>query len=261
MKTIIILCFAALTISCKHGSEKHTNTKNHATKHWSYQGETSPEHWVEIEKNSDCNGNHQSPINIIDINTVAANSRNHLDIFYSPKTVLNSVENNGHTIKFNFEKGDSIQYNGTIYYLKQIHFHEHSEHTVNGLIYPIETHLVHVSKKNDITVLGILGQEGNESQLFEFFESFLPLEMNEVKTINHEQDLNKLFPENKDFYSYSGSLTTPPCSENVNWIVFKNPIILSVEEVSKLKQYMPLNNFRNEQALNARVVYSNIVKE
>lgn len=131
---------------------------------------------------------------------------------------------------------------------------------INGLIYPIETHLVHVSKNKEVAVLGILGQEGKESQLFEFFESFMPIRMNETKIIKYEQDLNELFPENKDFYSYGGSLTTPPCSENVNWVVFKNPMILSVEEVEKLRKNMPLNNFRNEQELNNRTVYFNASK-
>ena len=261
MRILTIFTLLLLTFSCNHAKQKTHETEKQETKHWSYQGETSPDHWIEIEKNSDCDGKAQSPINIIDIKTVSLETSNNLDIFYSPKTILNSVENNGHTIKFNFEEGDSIQFNNQTFYLKQIHFHEHSEHTINGLIYPIETHLVHVSASNEIMVLGILGAEGEDSQLFEFFESFLPLKMNETKIINHEQDLNDLFPENKDFYNYTGSLTTPPCSENVNWIVFKNPMILSVEEVTKLSKNMPLNNFRNEQALNNRVVYFNYGKK
>ena len=255
MKPALILYILALIFSCKN---KNTiENTNHQNLHWSYQGETSPEHWAEIEKNSDCNGKAQSPINIIDINTLTSDTLNTLDLFYSPKTVLNSVDNNGHTIKFNFEKGDSIRYNNTVYYLKQLHFHEHSEHTINGLIYPIETHLVHLSNNQEIVVIGVLGKEGEESELFEFFESFLPLKMGESKTINHKQDINNLLPKNKDFYSYSGSLTTPPCTEQVNWIIFKDPIILSEEEVVKLKKYMPLNNFRNEQELNNRIVYLN----
>ena len=118
-------------------------------------------------------------------------------------------------------------------------------------------HLVHVSKTGHISVLGILGEEGDESQLFEFFESFLPLENGATKDIHHQIDLSSLFLENKNYYSYRGSLTTPPCTENINWIVFKQPFILSVEEVLKLKKNMPINNYRNEQPLNKRVVKFN----
>ncbi|WP_282136223.1 carbonic anhydrase [Seonamhaeicola maritimus] len=246
----IVLIFSVACIKAKH----QTIVEHSTDKHWSYEGETSPIHWAEIEKNSDCDGHHQSPINIIhkDVDSVRIN--NDLKIQYTPSTLLSEVENNGHSIQFDFEPGDSINYMGKTFYLKQIHFHEPAEHRINGMIYPIEMHLVHVSKKGEITVLGVLGEEGEESQLFEFFESFLPLENGAVKDIHQKIDLSSLFLEDKHYYSYGGSLTTPPCSENVNWIVFKEPIVLSVEEVLKLKNNMPVNNYRNEQALNGRVV-------
>ncbi|WP_299550456.1 carbonic anhydrase family protein [Seonamhaeicola sp.] len=254
---ILIGLTLLVAIACYKTQKRPNNTiAGHGTQemHWSYSGETSPVHWAEIEKNSDCNGNHQSPINIIhnDVDSVRIN--NDLKILYTPSTLLSKVENNGHSIQFDFEPGDSINYKGKTFYLKQIHFHEPSEHRINGMIYPIEMHLVHVSKRGEITVLGVLGEEGKESQLFEFFESFLPLENGAVKDIHQKIDLSGLFLEDKHYYSYGGSLTTPPCSENVNWIVFKEPIILSVEEVLKLKNNMPLNNYRNEQALNGRIV-------
>lgn len=251
--SFIFLMSIALFSSCvQYDKEKH---KSHlANAHWSYSGETSPEHWIEIEKNSDCDGKYQSPINIIHRRADSVKLQGDLKIQYTPTTLLKEVENNGHSIQFDFEEGDSINYKNETYYLKQIHFHEPSEHKINGLIYPIEMHLVHVSKSGNITVLGLLGEEGEESQLFEFFESFLPLKNGEVKDIHQKIDLSSLLLEDKHYYSYGGSLTTPPCSENVNWIVFKEPIILSVEEVIKLRDNMPLNNYRNEQPINDRVV-------
>lgn len=244
---VILLFIFTLIVSCQ--SDKH--------KHWSYQGETSPEHWVEIEKNTSCDGQNQSPVNIIEASTILNPSPKDLNVMYSPTTVLNKVENNGHSIQFDFNPGDSILYKHNTYLLKQIHFHEPAEHLLNGIKYPIEIHLVHVSKDNAITVLGILGMEGKESQLFEFFESFLPLENGEEKIIDQSLDLTSLFPDLTDFYSYSGSLTTPPCTENVNWVVFKQPIIISLEEVLRLKENMPLNNYRNEQPVNDRIIYHN----
>lgn len=259
-KTTLLLCIVSLvTLACKQTKkESHTITNHLENAHqWSYEGETSPEHWIEIEKNSDCNGKHQSPINIIHKNADSIKIKGDLKIKYTPNTLISEVENNGHSIQFDFESGDSINYKNQTYYLKQIHFHEPSEHKLNGIIYPIELHLVHVSKSSQVTVLGVFGEEGDESQLFEFFESFLPLKNGTKKDIHKKIDLSSLLLEDKHYYSYGGSLTTPPCTEGVNWIVFKEPIILSVQEVLKLKNNMPINNYRNEQPLNERSVTYN----
>ncbi len=244
--------------SCKNDNKSNHSDENKKHVHWSYDGETSPEHWAEIKKNSDCTGKHQSPINIIDVNTIVNNiKKDEYEILYSPKTHLNKVMNNGHSIQFDFEKGDSILYNQETYHLQQIHFHEPSEHTINGIRYPIEIHLVHKNSGKNFTVLSILGEEGTKSQVFESLESFLPLQVGEEKEIHQSFDLTTLFPKNMDFYSYSGSLTTPPCTENVNWVIFKNPIIISLDEVIKLKKNMPVNNYRDEQPLNDRSIYIN----
>lgn len=257
-KLSLLFCIILLTFqSCKQIHKTEHTAETQDTRHWSYSGETSPEHWVEVEKNSNCDGKYQSPINIINKDADSVSSENLLKIYYSPKTSISKVENNGHSIQFDFEAGDSIDYKNDMYYLKQIHFHEPSEHKINGIIYPIEIHLVHVNKTGQISVLGILGEEGDESQLFEFFESFLPIENGSEKEIHQNIDLSSLFLNANNYYSYSGSLTTPPCTEGVNWIVFKKPIILSVEEVLKLKNNMPINNYRNEQPLNNRLVKLN----
>jgi len=254
--SLVVILLVFLLVSCNKNEKTESDAKEHAAEEWSYAGETSPEHWAELEKNSDCSGLHQSPVNIIDINVIEKRddtARNTL--FYSPKTILTKVRNNGHTIQFDFDLGDSICSSDTHYDLIQIHFHEPSEHTVNGIRYPIETHLVHQSKEGEYTVLAIFGVEGEESETVEQLESFLPLSDGEEKVINKALDLTTIFPENKDYYSYRGSLTTPPCTENVNWIIFKEPIILSLEEVVRMRDNMPIRNFRNEQPLNDRVVY------
>ena len=99
---------------------------------------------------------------------------------------------------------------------------------------------------------------GNCDLSFDFLESFLPVQEGETKIIDKSFNLNDLLPvNNRSFYHYHGSLTTPPCSEDVNWILFKKPVILSVEQVKLLKELMPLNNYRNEQPLNDRVVWKN----
>ena len=251
------ILFTVLHFSCNKQKAGHSDAMDHASDEWSYAGETSPEHWAELEKNSDCLGKRQSPVNIIDLNVVEkAGDTAHNTLFYSPQTILTRVRNNGHTIQFDFDRGDSICSRDVHYDLVQIHFHTPSEHTVNGIRYPIETHLVHQSKEKDrFMVLAIFGIEGRESETLERLESFLPLNEGEEKVINKALDLTTIFPKNKDYYSYSGSLTTPPCTENVDWIIFKEPSILSLEEVIRMRDNMPLSNFRNEQNLNDRVVY------
>ena len=257
MRSISIFLFSALLClaSCQNPSEHKSASEKEETHEWSYAGETSPEHWAEIEKNSDCDGKNQSPINIIDLNVVKTdNDSNRLALLYSPETKLTKVTNNGHSIQYDFEKGDSICNQDKHFNLIQIHFHEPSEHTINGVRYPIEIHLVHQGPENQYTVIAIMGIEGTESEAIERMESYLPLKVGESKEIDRSLDLTSMFPKNKAYYNYSGSLTTPPCSEVVEWIIFKEPIVLSLEEVLKLKRDMPLDNYRDEQALNGRLV-------
>ncbi len=261
-KNTIFVLFTILIVlgSCKNETGSKQSVEKESEKHWSYQGETSPENWAEIEKNSDCDGKNQSPINIIVDHTVPVNNIDNLKVFYSPETVINKVENNGHTIQFEFNLGDSIQYKNDVYHLKQVHFHEPAEHIINGIRYPIEIHFVHKSDQDKLTVLSVFGEEGEVSRLSVFFKTFLPIKNGESKEINYPIDLSFLYPKSKDFYSYSGSLTTPPCTENVNWVIFKDQLILSYDQVLKLKDNMPLNNYRNEQPLNGRKVYFNYEK-
>lgn len=256
----LLIGLVIITTSCKKEINT-TKTETHKTQeHWSYDGETSPEHWAEIEKNSDCSGQHQSPVNIIEVNTIVSNKQeNTLKVLYHPETHFIDVKNNGHSIQINFEKGDSINYKNEIYHLKQIHFHEPSEHTINGVRYPIEIHLVHKSNKNHFTVLSMLGEERNEKFIFQNLEKILPLKIGETKILDKVVDLAKFLPKNRDFYSYNGSLTTPPCTENVNWVIFKQPVSITLQEVIEIKKNMPINNYRNEQPLNNRKVYLNYV--
>lgn len=258
IEALLLIMVIFLSACQDHTADDVLNHHGGMDMHWGYEGETSPEHWVEIERNSECGGQNQSPVNIIDFNTVSSSETDQLELFYSSRTHLKRATNNGHTIQFDFvPEEDSIMYRGQVYQLVQVHFHEHAEHLISGIIYPLEIHLVHISRQGNIAVIGILGKEGEESQIFKLLESFLPLEMGHSKEINVTCDLNQMLPSERSYYSYNGSLTTPPCTEGVNWIVFQEPIILSLEEVQILKESMPLDNYRNEQPLNGRVVAFN----
>jgi len=233
---------------------KDTTAISEVIKHWTYQGETGPEHWSEIEKDSECNGVEQSPINIVDLNAVYSDRSPVLKVYYASLTKIHDVTNNGHTLQYNFDKNDSITLDGTSYQLKQIHFHEASEHTINGVRYPLEIHMVHLSSDNHYAVLSILAEEGEDSAPFQFLESYLPLQQGETKEVDMPFDLNQNLPKNHAYYSYVGSLTTPPCTQGVRWFVFKDPITVSLKQVEQLRALMPLNNYRNEQPLEGRTV-------
>lgn len=235
-------------------NEKLEDTSATDHKHWSYEGETGPEHWAAIEVDSDCQGLHQSPINIIEKDVVTDPDLPNLEIHYASTTKIHDVVNNGHSIQYNFEAGDYIIFNGEKYELKQIHFHEASEHTINGVRYPMEMHMVHINADNTYAVLGVMAEEGIGSEPFNFLENYLPLKSGDTKTVDASFDLNLNFPENKKYYYYQGSLTTPPCTEGVNWFVFKTPITISLEQVEALQKLMPLHNYRQERPLNDRVV-------
>lgn len=225
-------------------------------KHWAYEGETGPEHWAEMEGTA-CSGTHQSPVNIIRTDAKPeANASFPLELHYNPQTQIYDVVNNGHSIQFGFESGDEVAFAGDRYALKQIHFHEPSEHTLNGVRYPIEMHMVHHNEKlNKFTVLSVLGYEGRPSPGYEKLEKVLPLKAGEKMPIHQAFDLADILPYNlSPRFHYQGSLTTPPCTENVNWVVFEEPFMLSEEQVNIMKQNMPKNNYRGVQPLNDRGV-------
>jgi len=252
--TIIFFIICILTISCDKDESNNTKIPSEEKAHWGYDGETNPEHWAELEKESECGGEYQSPINIISNNAIIDEELKELDIHYASQTKIHEVVNNGHSIQYNFEPGDYLMYKEDKYELKQIHFHAPSEHTINGIHYPMVIHMVHVSDKNQFVVLAVMVQEGKSSAPFDFLESYLPVNEGQNIEIDTSFDLNKNLPDNKGYYSYVGSLTTPPCTQGVNWFIFKEPITVSLEQVKVLKKLMPLNNYRNEQPLNGRQV-------
>ncbi len=263
LKITLLGLLYALIVACNNKEQKNKNTEevtavksseNKEKPHWSYEGETVPEHWAEFEEDSDCGGKFQSPINIMSSDAKVNASLKELDINYKSQTKIHDVVNNGHSIQYNFERGDYLNHKGKRFDLKQIHFHESSEHTIDGIRYPMVIHMVHVSQDKEFAVLAIMVKEGESSAPFKFLESYLPLQKGQTKTVDASFDLSQNLPKNKGYFNYVGSLTTPPCTEGVNWFVFKNPITISLKQVKVLQKLMPLNNYRNEQPLNGRQV-------
>ncbi len=228
----------------------HTN-HNHNHKHWSYAGDTAPEHWGELEdKFHICKiGEIQSPINLTDNETKKVNLSK-IETFY--QDVKLKITNNGHTIQVDYPAGSYANFNGKRYDLLQFHFHVPSEHTFSGNAKPMEIHLVHKSATGELAVLGVLLEVKEANNFLAKFWDKLPKsgETKEYDTIINVKDI---LPKSNEYYHYTGSLTTPPCSEGVNWNVMKEVSYVSKEQVEKFKEFFP-NNARPVQQLKGRVV-------
>ncbi|MBZ8178931.1 carbonic anhydrase [Oscillatoria salina] len=217
---------------------------------WTYGGQNNPTHWGEL--NSDfqlCEvGRDQSPINITEAIPVRGES---LETDY--QTVPLEVFNNGHTIRVNYAPGSLITINGRPYELVQFHFHTPSEHYLNDKAAAMELHLVHRDQNNQLAVLGVMITEGEANEtLAQIWQNF-PQAGEKIQPRNITINASNLLPNQRNYYHYQGSLTTPPCSEGVSWNVLVEPITASPEQIEqfmKLYQY----NARPIQPLNGRQI-------
>ena len=220
--------------------------------HWTYEGEEGPAHWGELdERFSLCEtGKAQSPIDIL-----APASANLKDIQFSYQPSALTIKNNGHTVQVDYAAGSSITVDGTQYDLKQFHFHHPSEHTLAGVSYPMEVHFVHADADGNLAVVGALIAEGTEDNaaFAPVFEN-MPLQMADPQTMDSVMvSAADMLPADHTYFGYGGSLTTPPCSEGVKWMLLTTPITLSVEQIEKFASAFELDA-RPTQPLNGRDV-------
>lgn len=231
--------------------------------HWDYAGDTGPEHWAELsEEFATCgSGVEQSPINIDPDLTVTKDLR---DINVNYKSWALSVVNNGHTVQVNMAPGSKIRMGRKTYYLLQFHFHTASENTIDGKQFPMEAHFVHMNSHGELGVLAVMFEEGAENETLAAILSTDPSHAGEHK-LHQSGNINPmdLLPsdENKieSYYNFAGSLTTPPCSEGVNWLVAQEAVNASAVQLEMFTEILthhgeyPGNN-RPVQPLNDRIV-------
>ncbi|WP_347551393.1 carbonic anhydrase family protein [Pseudalkalibacillus hwajinpoensis] len=222
---------------------------------WSYEGETGPSNWDTLHPEfATCGkGEKQSPINIDESNVELNEELEAIGINYQSTDF--SFENNGHTVQLNDQSRDnSIELQGEEYTLQQLHFHIPSENTMNGDHFAMEAHLVHENEAGDLAVLGLLIEEGDENPILAEVFSNIPAQNNDEE-LSSNIKLDSLLPEEKSTFRYSGSLTTPPCSEGVSWIILEEAIELSEEQIEAFSERFPHGNARGTQPLNSREVY------
>jgi len=168
----------------------------------------------------------------------------------SPLTILD----NGHTIQVNYAAGSSLTIEGKRHELLQFHFHKPSEEKINGRNYPMVAHLVHKNEEGKLAVVAVLFRKGADNPLVQTLWDALPKEKGapqEVAGVNI--DIGKLLPASRGYYNFAGSLTTPPCSEGVNWFVLKTPVEISEAQLKRFANVYQ-DNARPTQPLNGRTV-------
>lgn len=218
---------------------------------WGYEPHNGPALWGTLDPGfSTCaSGAEQSPIDLTDARTADPAPVE----FHYRRTPI-AIENNGHTIQVNPDPGSGIVLNGVRSDLLQFHFHHASEHTVDGIQFPLEMHFVHRSDSGSLTVVGVLFKEGMANEALAPVWEHLPPEPTASRVVPGELDLAALLPTVRTTWRYRGSLTTPPCTEGVTWNVLTEPLTMSTAQIAAFGAIHP-NNFRPVQPLGERVLH------
>jgi len=235
------------SISAAVANEKKGHTD------WDYE-QLGPDSWGELSPDYRvCEfGTQQSPINLEHEGTLHANHLNDLEFNYHSSEL--KILNNGHTVQINPDPDNHLIIDAQNFDLLQFHFHHPSEHVVYGKHYPMEAHLVHRnSQTGELAVLGILFALGHENENLNTIWSQLPEHKSEERSIIGHLNPLQMIPAQKLAYRYNGSLTTPPCSQIVRWIVFEEPMEASGGQLSKFAKIFP-NNARPAQPSNHRLI-------
>ena len=219
--------------------------------HWAYAGEWGVDRWAAIrpEFAACAEGKQQSPI---DIRDGARLELDPIEFSYAPGTLR--VIDNGHTVQVNIDAGRYIVVLGKRYDLKQFHFHNPAEERIDGRTYDMVAHLVHKDGDGRIAVVAILFEAGADNAFIRKLWPYLPLEQGRETYLPEVRlELDKMLPESRTYYTYMGSLTTPPCTEGVLWIVMKNPVPVSGEQIAVFSRLYPMNA-RPIQEANGRFI-------
>ena len=206
--------------------------------HWDYSGQGGPDRWggLESEYATCAKGTRQSPIDIRDGIKVELEP---IRFDYQPGSF--GVIDNGHTVQVNVGSGSSIEVMGRRYALVQFHFHRPSEERIDGKLFDMVVHLVHRDSDGHLAVVAVLLERGSAQEIVQRIWNNLPLEQGTEVAARGTLDLNELLPAERSYYTYMGSLTTPPCSEGVLWMVMKTPVPISAEQIAIFAHLYPMN--------------------
>lgn len=225
----------------------------HHQHEWDYGKDHGPAHWGSLEAEfATCqSGHHQSPI---DIEKTEKADLPPIQFQYSASPLR--IIDNGHTIQVNYDPGSSIRVGEREYALQQFHFHQPSEERVHGRRHGMSLHLVHADAAGQLAVVAVLLDAGTESPLLRQLWNALPKEEGkEERRDDVPINAADLLPADRGYYTFDGSLTTPPCTENVTWLVLKQPVTLSGGEIAQFSKRYP------DDARPTQPLYDRVVKE
>jgi carbonic anhydrase len=230
--------------------------EDHHVSHWTYSGDTGATHWGELSPEwTTCKtGTSQSPIDLETKATTIDKTLGKIEFSYT--TLPLSIFNNGHTVQVPNTSESGIKVAGQLYKLVQFHLHSPSEHLIDGKPLDLELHLVHKNDQGLLTVVGVLFKKGKENKALSSVFANAPIEVTDsAKPVEKtELDLAKLLPSKHNYYMYSGSLTTPPCTEGVNWIVMQAISEVSDAQLAKFREVTHGDTVRPVQPLGSRKV-------
>jgi len=206
--------------------------------HWSYEGDSGPANWSKINVDwAKCgNGSRQSPIDIRDGMKVELEQ---ISFDYHPSSF--NVVDNGHTVQVGVSGGNYITVQNRMFELQQFHFHRPSEERINGKAFEMVVHLVHRDAEGRQAVLALLLERGAPQATIQTVWNNLPLEKFETMQPTILLDPAEMLPARRDYYTYMGSMTEPPCSEGVLWLVMKQPVQASPAQMALFSRLYPLN--------------------
>jgi len=239
MKKLTVLTLGAFLSFALNASEH---------KSFAYSGHNGPTHWNEFSKTCGT-GESQSPVNIVTGKTVSMNHTYDLHLHEDIHTRARVIDN-GHSIKITPKEGGTITLHGETFKLLQFHFHGKSEHTVDGKRYDLVAHMVHQNEKTkQLAVIAVFFKKGKNNAMLDNI-------IGNVGGIIRVDPQDLLPTDTKDYFHYIGSLTTPPCSENVEWYLLKTPMTASQNQIDEFRHYY-VDNERPIQELHNRHIESN----
>jgi carbonic anhydrase len=218
--------------------------------HWGYEGKIGPSNWGDLSKEfATCKtGQVQSPIDIPTKSAVKVNATIKTNYKVSPGEIIN----NGHTIQVGLADGGSANFGSIDYKILQFHFHTPAEEKVDSKSFPFNAHLVHKSADGKLAVIGVLFNEGKENTSLKNVLANMPAKEGKV-ALKNPFNVASILPASLAYYGYAGSLTTPGCSEGVDFYILKTPVELSPQQLASFKKIFPLNA-RPVMPLNGRKV-------
>jgi carbonic anhydrase len=243
----------ALAAKAAAPAEAPAPVMQHRDIQWSYEGDGAPANWGRLrpEYALCANGRRQSPIDIresikVDLEPIRFD--------YKPSRFR--IVDTGRTIEVEVGEGSTMNVMGRNHELLRFHFHRPSEERINGKAFDMVVHLEHRDDEGRLATVAVLLEKGAENPLIQTLWNHMPLEVNQEVLPEVAIDLNRLLPESRAYYTYMGSMTTPPCAEDMLWIVFRQPMSVSEEQV-RIFTRLYRNNTRSIQPSNNRLVKEN----